>query len=230
MRRREGSMSKKPFILWCMVILLILSVSGCEKQNKQYGYTPMFDKLTWGMSLQEVISALQLTNQNATIIEPKENSAYTIVRLNDSYEAYGMMGIVNLLITDGDLDTQDEYSYPANALSAVVLQYADIDVETLKTNMEKELGKPKSDKTDTSGEVVTWKSKDKISSLSKSERKELYAYCEELVARGNKNLSPKEKSAINKITLTITEDGKKAVVTYYGDWAVYINYSRNLKE
>lgn len=223
-------MSKKPFILWCMVILLILSLSGCGKQNKQYGYTPMIDKLTWGISLQEVISTLQLTKQNATIIEPKENSAYTIVRLNDTYEAYGMKGIINLLITDGDLDTQDEYSYPVNALSAVVLQYTDIDVETLKANMEKELGKPKSDKTDTSGEVITWKSKDKISSLSKSERKELYAYCEELEARGNKNLSPKEKSAINKITLTITEEGKMAVVTYYGDWAVYINYSRSLQD
>lgn len=223
-------MSKKPFILWCMAILLILSLSGCRKQNKQYGYTPMIDKLTWGMSLQEVISTLQLTKQNATIIEPKENSAYTIVRLNDTYEAYGMNGIINLLITDGDLDTQDEYSYPVNALSAVVLQYADIDAETLKANMEKELGKPKSDKTDASGEVITWKSKDRISSLSKSERKELYAYCEELEVRGNKNLSPKEKSAINKISLTITEDGKMAVVTYYGDWAVYINYSRSLQD
>lgn len=223
-------MSKKPFILWCMAVLLILSLSGCGKQNKQYGYTPIFDKLTWGMSLQDVISTLQLTKQNATIIEPKENSAYTIVRLNDSYEVYGMKGIINLLITDGELDTQDEYSYPVNALSAVVLQYAEIDVKTLKTAMEKELGQSKSDKTDTSGEVITWKSKDKISSLSKSERKELYAYCDELEARGNKNLSPKEKSAINKITLTITEDGKKAVVTYYGDWAVYINYSRSLKD
>lgn len=222
-------MSKKPFILWCMVVLLILSLSGCEKQNKQYGYTPMFDKLTWAMGLQEVVSTLQLTTQNATIIKPKENSVYTIVRLNDSYEVYGMKGIINLLITNGDLDTQDEYSYPVNALSAIVLQYVDIDVDTLKANMEKELGKPKLEKTDTLGEVITWKSKDRISSLSKAERKDLYAYCDELEARGNKNLSPKEKSAINKITLTIKED-KKAVVTYYGDWAVYINYSRSLKD
>ena len=222
-------MSKKPFIFWGMVVLLILSLSGCEKQNKQYGYTPVFDKLTWGMSLQEVVSTLQLTKQNATIIEAKEDSAYTIVRLNDAYEAYGMKGMVNLLITDGNLDMQDESSYPVNALSAVVLQYDDIDVKTLKANMEKELGKPKSEKTDTSGELITWKSKDRISSLSKSARKELYAYCNKMEARGNKNLSPKEKSAINKITLTIKDD-KKAVVTYYGDWAVYINYSRSLKD
>lgn len=223
-------MSKKPFILSCMVVLLILTFGGCGKQNKQYGYIPMFDKLTWGMSLQEVVNTLQLTTQNAKIIEPKENSAYTIVRLSDAYEAYGIKGIVNLLITDGELNTQDEHSYPVNALSAVVLQYDDFDADTLKANMEKELGKPKSDKTENSGEVITWKSKDRISSLSKAEQKKLFAYCEELEARGNKNLSPKEKSAINKITLTITKDGKKAVVTYYGDWAVYINYSRNLQK
>ncbi|WP_455714189.1 hypothetical protein [Anaerosporobacter sp.] len=222
-------MSKKPFILSCMVVLLILSLVGCGKQNKQYGYAPMFDKLTWGMSLDEVVSTLQLTKQNAKIVEPKEDSAYYIIRLNNTYEKYGVKTTVNLLITDGEISEQDKYSYPVNALSAVVLQYANFDAGTLKSNMEEELGSPDSAKTDTSGEVIVWKSKDLISSLSKAERKDLNSSCEELEARGNKNLSLKEKSSINKITLTISDDGKKAIVTYFGDWAVYIDYSRNLK-
>lgn len=219
-------MSKKPFILSCMVVLLILSLAGCEKQNKQYGYAPMFDNLTWGMGLQEVISTLGLTNQNAKIMEPSEDSVYTIVRLNDTYEAYGMKGTISLLITE-EKDTANEYSYPTNALSAVVIQYDNIDIDTLKSNMKEKLGEPKSNKTDSSSEVIVWKSNDTISSLSKSEQKKLYAYCKE--AGGDRSLSPKGKSAINKITLTISEDGNKAVVTYYGDWAVYVNYSRNLK-
>lgn len=222
-------MSKKPFILSCMAVLLILSLANCGKQNKRYGYAPMFDKLTWGMNLSEVVDVLQLTKKNANIFEPKEDSVYYIIKLNDAYEKYGMKTTVNLLVTNGELDTKDQYSYPVDALSAVVLQYADIDANTLKANMEEELGSPDSSKTDNSGEVIVWKSKDRISSLSKSEREQLDEYCEDLEAKGNKNLSPKKKSAINKITLTISDGGKKAIVTYFGDWAVYIDYSRNLK-
>lgn len=220
-------MSKRPFILSCMVVLLILSLASCEKQNKQYGYAPLFDKLTWGMSLFEVTDILQLTDQNAKIVEPKEDSVYYIIRLNDKYEKYGSKATVNLLITDGDLDTRDQASYPVDALSAVVLQYVDTDIDNLKKNMEEELGSPDSAKSDTSGEVIVWKSKDRISSLSKSEREQLDEYCTDLEVKGNKNLSPKKKSSINKITLTITDDGKKGVVTYFGDWAVYIHCLTN---
>lgn len=222
-------MSKKPFILCSMAVVLILSLASCGKQNKQYGYAPMFDKLTWGMSLSEVVDILQLTKQNAKIVEPKEDSVYYIIRLNDTYEEYGMKTTVNLLITNGESDTRSQYSYPVDALSAVVLQYVDIDANTLKTNMEEKLGSPDSAKTDNSSEVIVWKSKDIISSLSKAEQDDLYAYCEELEARGNNNLSPKEKNFINKITLTISDDGKKAIVTYFGDWAVYVHYIRTLK-
>lgn len=222
-------MSKRPFILSCMAVLFILSLAGCGKQNKQYGYAPMFDKLTWGMNLSEVVDALQLTKENANIFEPKEGSVYYIIRLNDTYEEYGMKTTVNLLITNGELETREQYSYPVDALSAVVLQYADIDANTLKTNMEEKLGSPDSAKTDNASEVLVWKSKDSISSLSKSEREKLDEYCEDLEAKGNKNLSPKKKNSINKITLTISDDGKKAIVTYFGDWAVYIHYIRNLR-
>ncbi|WP_310602735.1 hypothetical protein [Anaerosporobacter sp.] len=218
-------MSKKPLILSCVVLLFILSFTGCKKQNKQYGYAPMFDKLTWGMSFQEVVNTMQLTKQNAKVVNAKENSVYTIIQLNDTYEKYGMKATVNLLITEGKEDTQEEYSYPTDALSAVVLQYGIVDADTLRANMEKELGEAKSDKTDDFGVVIVWKSKDRIASVYKAEQKAFYSYCEELKARGNESLSPKEKNTVNKITLSIANDGK-CVVTYYGDWAIYINRSR----
>lgn len=212
-------MSKKPFVVCSVAILFILCMMGCSGQDRQYGFTPVLENLTWGMSKEEVISNLSLTNSNTQVVEDQQSSAYLIIRLNEQMKRYEQLASVNLLITS-DKESADS-SCPADALSAIVYQYENADLPELRASMEKELGKASSDKTTDNIEVLVWKSKDKIADLPKSEREELIKYCSNYSNSGQA-LLPKNKSAMNKITLTIT-DSQNAVVTYYGDWCVYVN-------
>ncbi|WP_167957589.1 hypothetical protein [Anaerosporobacter faecicola] len=220
-------MKKKLFGFGLVMVLFLIFLTSCEKKDREYGFQPVFEKLTWGMSMQEVIQSMELTKKNATIVEPKEDSVYRIIRLNEPYEEYGMNAMVHLLIM-GKVKGAKE-SYPYDVLSAVVLQYSDIDYSKLAKNMNEQLGEAEihtTDDMDTQKETYIWKSKDTIDSLYRTEKKELQAYCKNLTEEGYSALEPKETSAMNKITLEIDPENKKATVTYYGDWSLYLNISK----
>lgn len=211
-------------MLMCgMVIVMILCFSGCNKTSRQYGHAPVVEDLTWGMTRDEIVNNLNLSDTNSTMTISEQSKAYLIIHCKDKKQIFGRSCYVNLLVTTKN--KEERWNCPTDALSAIVLQYENADYETVREAMIMELGIASEADYSDNTEVLIWNSKDTIKDVSEKEKEKLQSYCEAHAVE-EKSIYPKnENTAINKITLGVGKNNK-TVVTYYGDWSVYINYLR----
>lgn len=223
-------MRKRIHSLCFMILIILACLTSCEKKTDQLGYAPVFKELTWGMTKEEAIKTLGLTNTNAQVVKSEDNSAYTIIQLKTQVTMFSENAVPHLLITKGEKSEQSKFDYPVNALSAIILQYNDVDTNELTKSMNNILGKPTTLTERDEVKTYIWKSKDKFGKLDSTLRDKVKQYIGGLgnipetqdAADEYNKAYPKKNSAVNKITMTITDE-TNATVTYYGDWAVYVH-------
>lgn len=215
-------------ILTVIVIIGLISMPGCagDKKNSEKGFDPVYNKLSWGMTKEEIITALNLKDDDYEIIT--SDDSYSInIKLNKMVTKFGQNATVYLELSNGI-----SYSmYPKGVLFCVHLVYEQVDYDTLKKVMKSELGDEYIEWSQTNFiHNTTWESKDTYESLSKEEQKKVEEYKESFTnenieAIRNMDKDAKQTHAINRITLTQStlDSSGSLAVHYFGGFAVLLN-------
>lgn len=190
-----------------LAILLLAGVlAGCGKgpQVKEYGSKPPIEALSWGMSIDEALSALKLSEDDVTLSHRVDVSN---MALEGERELSGVSGKVSLQFADARDDMEI-------GLYAVTLSSEEQDLDALKNVLDEKLGSEGTK----NGESYVWSTgTDKVSAL---EDEALKSRLQELTGADD---AIEDKEGFTSVILSKTSKNNKDKIeaVFFGKNAAY---------
>lgn len=200
-------MKRKVWPLLLVITLLAAMLGGCGNKGPQvtaYGERPPLDNLSWGMSIEDALKALSLTEDDVTISTREDISN---MALREDIQVPGLRGKVSLQFAEPieDIDI---------GLYAVTVSSQDQDMQAMKQALDEKLGKEGRKNVD---DYVWETGPDQISSLPEAQ---WTAKFQEWMERDE---SAGEFDSFTAVTLSETtkNDTTRREAVFYGKAAAY---------
>lgn len=198
--------------IWSLVLAVVLLsgvLGGCGNKGplvKEYGQKPPLEQLIWGMSQEEALQALKLTEDDVTISGRDRLNNMT---LEGEMELSGITGKVSLQF----IEPEDEDDLDLG-LYSVTLSPNEQDMDALAATLNEKLGS----QGQKNGETTVWTTgEDKISSLTEETWKDTL---KDLV---EKDGEIEDKDIFTSVVLSQTTKNEKtkSKVVFFGKAAAY---------
>lgn len=206
-KKNHGTRSKRRYLLFiCAFLLITISIIVCIKKkgkeqdsDKVIGISCPIKGLRFGMTLEECKQ--NLGKVTLTTVD----EGYMTYLLSDKMKVLGYEADVLLYFTPKS--DYDWMPLQSDGLSAVQLNYEDVDIDQIKKNISTLIGTPSQEWVELNKDIVTrWKSIDTIASLDEQKQKALYDYWNLLQEHSNNEFIKYQRDSTEPISYISLRD------------------------